>query len=48
VVEAWTRVAAGRGLDPVTVDEAEKEAAFRTGCRSVLAHAVPRLDRQGY
>jgi 2-dehydro-3-deoxygalactonokinase len=37
VVEAWTRVAAERGLDPVTVGEAEREAAFRTGCRSVLA-----------
>jgi len=37
VVEAWTRVAAERGLDPVTIDVAEKEAAFRTGCRSVLA-----------
>ena len=46
LVEAWTRLAVARGLDPVTIDEAEKEAAFRTGCRSVLAHAVPRLDRQ--
>jgi hypothetical protein len=37
-VEAWASIAKERGLDPVVIDESEREVAFRTGCRSVLAH----------
>ena len=36
-VGAWTTVLRERGLDPVDVDEREREAAFRAGCRAVLA-----------
>ncbi len=47
LVEAWAGIVVGRGLDPVAVDEAEREASFRAGCRTVLAHTVPPLARQG-
>ncbi len=33
---AWTDGLQERGLDPVTLDEGEREAAFRAGCRAVL------------
>lgn len=36
LVAAWTGVLHERGLDPVFVDEREREAAFRAGCRAVL------------
>lgn len=34
---AWTDGLQERGLDPVTLDDGEREAAFRAGCRAVLA-----------
>jgi 2-dehydro-3-deoxygalactonokinase len=37
LVRAWMSVVRLRGLDPRVVDEAEREAAFRAGCRAVLA-----------
>jgi len=37
LIGAWTTVLGERGLDPVGVDENEREAAFRAGCRAVLA-----------
>jgi 2-keto-3-deoxy-galactonokinase len=37
LVGAWMSVVRERGLDPRVVDEAEGEAAFRAGCRAVLA-----------
>lgn len=36
LVGAWTGVLRERGLDPFVVDEKEREAAFRAGCRAVL------------
>jgi 2-dehydro-3-deoxygalactonokinase len=36
LVGAWTAALRKRGLDPVDVDEREREAAFRAGCRAVL------------
>jgi 2-dehydro-3-deoxygalactonokinase len=37
LIGAWMSVVRERGLDPRVVDEAERESAFRAGCRSVLA-----------
>lgn len=36
LVEAWTGVLRDRALDPVGVEQKEREAAFRAGCRAVL------------
>jgi 2-dehydro-3-deoxygalactonokinase len=36
LVTAWKAVARERGLDAAVVDEKEREAAFRAGCRAVL------------
>ncbi|MCG6926370.1 MAG: 2-dehydro-3-deoxygalactonokinase [Acidobacteria bacterium] len=36
LVEAWTSVLRDRALDPVGVEQKEREAAFRAGCRAVL------------
>ena len=36
LVEAWTSVLRDRALDPVDVEQKEREAAFRAGCRAVL------------
>jgi 2-dehydro-3-deoxygalactonokinase len=36
LVEAWTGVLRDQGLDPVDVEQKEREAAFRAGCRAVL------------
>jgi 2-dehydro-3-deoxygalactonokinase len=33
---AWEGVLRERGLEPVTIDEDERESAFRAGCRAVL------------
>jgi 2-dehydro-3-deoxygalactonokinase len=44
LAEAWARVLRERGLDPAPIDEEEKDAAFRAGCRAVLA-AGELIDR---
>jgi 2-dehydro-3-deoxygalactonokinase len=44
LVAAWATVLRERGLSPVPIDEAEKDAAFRAGCRAVLA-AGELIDR---
>lgn len=43
LVEAWEAVARGRGLEPVTLSEEDREAAFRAGCLAVLAQG--RVER---
>jgi 2-keto-3-deoxy-galactonokinase len=37
LAEAWATVLRERGIEPVAIDEEERESAFRAGCRAVLA-----------
>jgi 2-keto-3-deoxy-galactonokinase len=43
LVEAWAGVIRQRGVEPITLSEDDREAAFRAGCLAVLAEG--RLDR---
>ena len=47
LVTAWTAVLRERGLEPVVVEEKEREAAFRAGCRAVLeaSQGTPSKER---
>jgi 2-dehydro-3-deoxygalactonokinase len=47
LVGAWMSLVRERGLDPRVVDEAEREAAFRTGCRAVLAAGQIEAQAEG-
>ena len=44
LVEAWAGVIRQRGVEPITLSEDDREAAFRAGCLAVLAEG--RLDRE--
>lgn len=47
LVGAWMGVVRERGLDPMVIDEAEREAAFRAGCRAVLAAGAIEAQAEG-